>query len=67
MAVPTKEATWGICKTDAERESVARTQDDASYRSNVKSVTKNLRLAYANQSAVTYDSNSADACNIAFN
>jgi hypothetical protein len=55
MAAPTAKGNNGVCIIDADRESVSRTSGSAT-PSNVKSITKNLRLAY---------SSSLDTCNIA--
>ena len=55
MAAPTAKGNNGVCITDASRESVSRTSGSAT-PSNVKSITKNLRVAYAT---------SVDICNIA--
>tara|TARA_R100000664_G_scaffold23729_1_gene33354 strand:- start:5160 stop:5366 length:207 start_codon:yes stop_codon:yes gene_type:complete len=46
MAVPVAKGSWGVCTTDAQRLSVARTSD-AGTVSGVYSITKNLRLAYS--------------------
>ena len=63
MAVATAVSGSGICKTDAERISVSKSwtataagSTAAQADSAVKSVTKNLRLAYANTAT--------DRCNI---
>jgi len=55
MAAPTAKGNNGVCITDASRESVSRTSGSAT-PSNVKSITKDLRVAYAT---------SVDVCNIA--
>ena len=55
MAVPVAKGNHGVCTTDAERLSVARTSD-AGTVSGVKSITKNLRLAYSTAgNSGTYD------------
>tara|TARA_R100000664_G_C2651470_1_gene71920 strand:+ start:350 stop:523 length:174 start_codon:yes stop_codon:yes gene_type:complete len=55
MAVAVAKGNHGVCTTDANRESVSRTSGSAT-PSNVKSITKNLRLAYVS---------TIDTCNIA--
>jgi len=45
MAVPTAVGEYGVCNTDAERISPSDTSGSGS-ASAVKSITKNLRLAY---------------------
>tara|TARA_R100000700_G_scaffold9684_1_gene14077 strand:+ start:746 stop:952 length:207 start_codon:yes stop_codon:yes gene_type:complete len=54
MAVPEGVGGYGVCTTDAERLSVARTSD-AGTVSGVKSITKNLRLAYSTVGTVSSD------------